>query len=168
MHDTNTKARHDLLAIYLNDHLAGATGGVELAKRLADAHPSLDDSARLRQLAADVADDRAALTGIMQRLDVPVDQIKVALGWFAEKVGRLKLNGHLFSRSPLSTLVELEAMRVAVEGKAAGWRSLREIARHDERIQTTELDRLIERANDQSETLESVRLAAAARMFGSV
>jgi len=26
---------HDLLGIYLNDHLAGATGGAELARRVA-------------------------------------------------------------------------------------------------------------------------------------
>jgi hypothetical protein len=31
-----------LLAIYLNDHLAAATGGLSLAKRARDAHQALD------------------------------------------------------------------------------------------------------------------------------
>jgi hypothetical protein len=165
MHDTDTHQSTDLLAIYLNDHLTGATGGVELAKRLADAHPSDEDSARLRQLAADVSEDRAALIGVMKRLDVTVDQIKVALGWIGEKLGRLKLNGHLFSRSPLSTVIELEAIRLGVEGKAAGWRTLRTVAEHDERLDTGEFDRLIERATAQAETLESLRIAAVQRVL---
>jgi hypothetical protein len=29
------RSGHDLLGIYLNDHLAGATGGTELARRVA-------------------------------------------------------------------------------------------------------------------------------------
>src|SRR6266516_2436775 len=32
------RSRHDLLGIYLNDHLAGATGGPELARRVAASH----------------------------------------------------------------------------------------------------------------------------------
>lgn len=155
--------RTDLLAIYLNDHLAGATGGVELARRLAGAHRSGEDGARLRLLAEDVAEDRAALISVMGRLGVPANQVKVAVGWMAEKVARLKLNGYLFNRSPLSTVVELEAMRLGVEGKASGWRTLRAVAESDERIEVDELDRLIARAVDQIETLETLRVAAVDR-----
>ncbi len=32
------RSRHDLLGIYLNDHLEGATGGSELARRVAASH----------------------------------------------------------------------------------------------------------------------------------
>jgi hypothetical protein len=34
----------------------------------------------------------------------------VCAGWIGEKAGRLKLNGRLRSRSPLSSLEELEMM----------------------------------------------------------
>lgn len=34
---------------------------------------------------------------LMWRLDVAVDQVKVALGWLGEKAARLKLNGRLFT-----------------------------------------------------------------------
>lgn len=162
---TGERSEGDLLAIYLNDHLVGATGGVELARRLADAHPSGDDGVLLRQLADDVAEDRAALISIMERLAVTIDPIKVALGWLGEKAARLKLNGHLFSRSPLSTVVELEAMRLGVEGKAAGWRTLRTVAEHDERLDAGELGRLVDRATGQIETLEALRITAAGRVF---
>jgi hypothetical protein len=44
-------------------------------------------------------------------------------------------------RSPLSDLIELEAMRTGVEGKAALWRALRALADSDSRLDCDELDR---------------------------
>ncbi|HVV22716.1 MAG TPA: hypothetical protein VHF06_24990 [Pseudonocardiaceae bacterium] len=123
------------------------------------------DAAQLRRLAGDVAEDRASLIAVMQRLGVTVDQFKVALGWIGEKLGRLKLNGYLFGRSPLSTVIELEAMRLGVEGKAAGWRTLRTRADQDDRLDAAELDRLIERASGQIELLEALRVAAVQQAF---
>jgi hypothetical protein len=152
-----------LLAIYLNDHLAGATGGVELARRVARAQ----GSAELNRLADDIEEDRATLTAIMRRLDVTIDPVKVAAGWLGEKAARLKLNGRLFTRSPLSTLIELEAMRLGVEGKAAGWRTLRTMATRDPRLDTGEFDRLIERADQQVEALEEMRVGAAELLVGA-
>jgi hypothetical protein len=160
MHGTSSTSRTDLLSIYLNDHLAGATGGLELARRLAGTHRSGEVGARLRLLVEDVAEDRAALISVMGRLGVTANQVKVAVGWMVEKVARLKLNGHLLHRSPLSTIVELEAMRLGVEGKASGWRTLRAVAESDERIDVDELDRLIERAVAQIEMLETLRVTA--------
>jgi hypothetical protein len=152
-----------LLAIYLNDHLAGATGGVELARRVARA----EESAELNRLADDIEEDRATLAAVMRRLDVRIDPVKVAAGWLGEKAARLKLNGRLLTRSPLSTLIELEAMRLGVEGKAAGWRTLRTIAARDQRLDTAEFDRLIERADQQVEALEEMRVAAAQLLAGA-
>jgi hypothetical protein len=80
--------RHEL-AIYLNDHLAGATGGVELARRIA--HDQHDPD--LSGLARDVEQDRDSLLRIMAMLGVRQDHVKVAGGWLGEKLGRLKLNG---------------------------------------------------------------------------
>ena len=71
------------------------------------------------------------------------------------------------SRSPLSSLLELEAMSLGVEGKKSGWRSLRTLAEHDERLSTEELDRLIERADRQRELLEGLRLANAAQVWNA-
>ena len=67
--------------------------------------------------------DRAALIEMMTALGVAVRQYKARLAWLSEKAARLKLNGRMAARSPLSLLEELELMRLGVEGKAAGWRS---------------------------------------------
>src|SRR6185312_11291302 len=114
-----------MLGIYLNDHLAGATAGTELAHRTARSHRDGQNGATLRRLAAEIAQDRAALLDIMTGLDVKVRRYKVSAAWIGEKAGRLKFNGRLFARSPLSNLEELEMLRLGVEGKAAGWRTLR-------------------------------------------
>jgi hypothetical protein len=115
----------DLLGIYLNDHLAGATGGTQLARRAAGGAGGTSASGDLRRFAAEVAQDRATLLQIMAALGLPVRHYKVYAAWIGEKAGRLKFNGHLTSRSPLSSLEELEMLRLGVEGKAAGWRTLR-------------------------------------------
>ena len=61
-----------LLGIYLNDHLAGATAGTELARRMARSHRGREDSGPLNRLAAEIAQDRSALTDIMAALGVTV------------------------------------------------------------------------------------------------
>ena len=152
-------------AIYLNDHLLGATGGVELARRLADAESGTANAGELARLAADVAEDRVALLRIMDRLGVAANPLKMMAGWVGEKLGRLKPNGRLTRRSPLSSLLELEAMALGVEGKAAGWRSLRALAEQDDRLDQAELDRLIERAGAQRDLLERLRVDAAHRVL---
>jgi len=134
------------LSIYLNDHLAGASAGAELARRLAAAGHAP------RELAAEIEEDRATLLELMAALAVPVRRYKTWLGWLGEKATRLKQGG---------AVLELEAMRLGVEGKAAGWRTLRTRADHDTRLDKDRIDALLTRANRQIDQLEKLRLAAA-------
>jgi len=155
--------RSTLLGIYLNDHLAGATGGLALFRRATSSAQGAS-KAELAELTRQVTQDRQSLLTLMHRLGVPVRHYKVATGWALEKAGRLKTNGHLLHRSPLGDLVELEALVLGVQGKAAGFRALRSIAtHHDPRLDVTDLDRLIDRAERQAQKLEELRLHAAAR-----
>ncbi|WP_414938998.1 hypothetical protein [Amycolatopsis sp. cmx-11-51] len=153
-----------LLGIYLNDHLAGAIAGTELAKRVAES--DRDPSGVLGKLAHEIADDRAALLTVMAALDIPVRRYKAVAAWAAEKAARFKPNGRLVSRSPLSRVVEFEALRLGVEGKAAGWRTLRVRADRDPRIDAGRLDDLLERARRQIDEIEELRAHAAAEAFG--
>jgi hypothetical protein len=151
-----------LLGIYLNDHLAGATAGVELAHRMARSQVGPGAAAStLQRLAAEIAQDRSALRDIMASLGVPARAYKVGVAWLGEKAGRLKFNGRLRSRSPLSNLEELEMLRLGVEGKAAGWRTLRVLADSDRRLDASRLDDLLARARRQADLLEELRVRAA-------
>ena len=83
------------LATYLNDHLGGSTFGVELVGRAADENEGSELGAFLSQLAKEIESDRESLEAIMAQLGVKADRAKVAIGWSAEKVGRLKPNAQL-------------------------------------------------------------------------
>jgi hypothetical protein len=155
----------DLLGIYLNDHLAGASGGLELARRAARTHSR--DRAILREIAEEIAEDREELRTIMTTLGIPVRRYKEAAGWAMEKVGRLKLNGRILSRSPLSDVLEVEALRLAVEAKAAGWLLLRRFAEQVGSLDPAQLDRLINRATRQAKVLEDLRVNTAVHAFAA-
>jgi len=158
-------SRDTLLRIYLNDHLAGATAGLALARRMARSHRGQDEADQLRRLADEIDEDRSALLRIMASLGITVRAYKVSAAWLGEKAGRLKFNGRLLARSPLSDLEELEILRLGVEGKAAGWRSLRTLADTDGRLDPGRLDDLITRAQRQISELEQCRVRAADRLL---
>jgi hypothetical protein len=151
----------DLLAIYLQDHLAGATLGVELARRAASQNAATPLGEILETVKHEIEDDRASLNTIMSALDISSDRLKKAAAWTGEKAGRLKLNGRLTSYSPLSRVVELEALIAGVNGKRALWRALRPLAENDPRLQADQLEELLARADRQLETLWSVHSDAA-------
>jgi hypothetical protein len=161
---TGTRERQagpGLLGIYLNDHLAGATAGTGLAHRMAVSADQPTTDGTLRRLAAEISMDRETLLEFMAALGVPVRAYKLWAAWAGEKAERLKPNGRLVSRSPLSSLEELEILRLGVEGKAAGWRTLRVLADRDSRLDAARLDDLIARARRQADQLEELRVTAA-------
>jgi hypothetical protein len=157
----------ELLPIYLNDHLAGATLGVELARRLMRSNGPSDYGPSLARLAGEIEEDRSSLVSIMGRLDVREDKVKVAAGWAAEKLGRLKLNGRVRGYSPLSRLTELEMLMLGVAGKLALWRSLHLLSPGESRLDRGELERLIERAEAQRQELETLRERAVSEAFAA-
>ena len=164
---THVSQDQEVLGIYLNDHLAGAVAGSNLARRLADSEREWSEAAVLDRLATEITADRDALKDMLAALAVPVRAYKTWAAWTAERLGRLKLNGSLISRSPLSRVLELEAIRLGVEGKAAGWRTLRARAETDSRLDADRLDDLIDRASAQIDVLERLRIGATAEVFGS-
>jgi hypothetical protein len=156
----------DRLSIYLNDHLAAATAGVELARRTAASNRSTSYGEVLATLAEEIEADRRSLREIMERLSVGEDRLKLALLWGAEKLGRLKLNGEILRYSPLSRLEELEGLSVGVEGKLALWTTLRQTHGTDPRLRDVDLDELIKRARAQRRRLEQQRKRAADEAVG--
>jgi hypothetical protein len=145
------------IAIYLNDHLAGATVGVELARRAAGSNRGSAYGQFLDELATEIRSDRESLLAIMRSLQVRVDRVKVSAAWTAEKLGRLKLNGQLRGYSPLSRLVELEALTLGVSGKLALWRALDQVEPAHPELSKATLQDLIARAQHQLESLETQR-----------
>jgi hypothetical protein len=157
---TTTTSKY--LATYLNDHLAGSTAGLELVKRAASENAGTPLGDFLTQLTDEISEDRAALEELMDSLGVGADHKKLAAAWVGEKVGRLKPNAQLRGYSPLSPLVELEALSLGIEGKRLMWVSLQRIA-DDYGLPAERFAALEARASDQRERLEQFRGAVAER-----
>ncbi|MFI5121949.1 MAG: hypothetical protein ACHQJ5_03555 [Vicinamibacteria bacterium] len=153
----------DMLRTYLQDHHAGSTVGLELARRAAGSNEDTEYGTELARIADEIAEDRVTLEQVMDRLGVKASAIKDAAGWTAEKFGRLKPNNSLFSYSPLSRVVELEGLVIGVTGKLALWESLRTAV--GESLDGIEFAALSERAADQRSRLEALRKRAAAEAF---
>jgi hypothetical protein len=147
------------LSIYLNDHLAGATVGRNLAKRTLSSNRDTQFEPFLERLAGEIDEDRETLVEIMRALGVREDRVKKAAAFAGERAGRLKLNGSLFGYSPLSRLVELEGLTLGVTGKLGMWRALRQL--DDPRLERFDLVALEARAEAQRDGLEEQRLEAA-------
>jgi hypothetical protein len=153
------------LRIYLQDHLAGATAGVELARRARGSAEGTAYGNPLAKIADEIEADRRHLQAIMEDFGFGGDRLKIAAAWGLEKAGRLKLNGELTSYSPLSRVVELEGLLTGITGKRALWVSLLVLAPDEPRLDPALLERLRDRADDQRATVEELRERAAKEAF---
>jgi hypothetical protein len=156
----------DLLGVYCNDHLAAATGGIELVSRMLGQHKGTAYEPRLEELLDELREERGVLASSMAALGLPIRQYKQVASWIGEKLSRAKLNGYLLSRSPLSDLVEFEFIATAVLAKRAGFESLRALAAVDSRLDGDALEKMIAQADKQHDWLADVRREVAGRVFG--
>jgi hypothetical protein len=153
-----------LLGIYLNDHLAGAVGGVELARRALHNNRGTELEPDLERLLAEIEEDRAVLESLMDRLGVARNPVKTTGAWLLEKVGRLKLNGSTLGYSPLSRVEELETLAAGVEAKRSMWIALKRVRDQGADL-GVDVEDLITRAQRQRRVLERRRLEAVAGTF---
>jgi hypothetical protein len=152
------------LAIYLNDHLAGAIVGVELVRRIGKSNADEEAFAgRLDALREEIEADRATLETVIDGLGVSTDRIKPIGAWIVEKVARLKPNGQLRGYSPLSRVLELEGLGMGIMGKKSLWESLRD-GGEDVAVSGVEYGPLVARAADQRAVVDEMHRLAVARL----
>lgn len=155
-----------LLAIYLNDHLAGATLGVELARRLRSSNRAdAEFGEPLARICAEIEEDRETLIRLAERMGFKRNPVKPALARVAERLGRLKLNGQLRGYSPLSRVLELEVLATGIGGKLQLWNALEQ--NFGETLDGFDFHALAERADSQGQRVEDLHLAAAQRALPS-
>lgn len=117
-----------LLGLYLSDHLSGSTAGVSRIQRMAEAYADTPVAADLARVSAELQRERDLLEGLIHDLGVRQRPHRQAAAWLAEHAGRLKLNGRIVRRSPMTMVLEAELMRGAILGKIGGWQTLEELA----------------------------------------
>jgi hypothetical protein len=156
---------HEQLATYLNDHLAGAEAGRDLAQKIAADNEGTDLGTFMSGVVTAIEEDRTTLEDVMRRAQVEKALAKQAAGRLAEKLGRVRMHQRVTGDPGLSRLLELEALIMGVTGKLALWRTLRQIAGDDDSLAGVDFDTLIGRAEEQLRGLEERHRAAATEAF---
>lgn len=154
----------ELLGLYLSDHLTGATAGAERIGRMCDTYVDTPVYTELSELAEELRLERAFLSHLIDDLGVRSRPYRQAAAWIGERVGRLKLNGRVFSRSPLSLVLEIELLRSAVVGKLGLWQTLAEHA-IELGLDADVFVALGQRALEQAEMLSNAHEFARERAF---
>jgi hypothetical protein len=155
----------EVLGTYLNDHLAGANAGVEIAWRLHERAGAGPDAAALARLVEEIKHDRDELRRLVEQLGTSGHPIKKAAGWVAGKAHGLAVTELLTGDEHLSMLLETESLAVGIVGKLALWEALLAVAPAHPQLVEADLVRLAARAREQHGRIEIIRLAAARRSF---
>ena len=154
--------------VYLNDHLAGAMLGSDLAEQIRDRNQNTPLGELMQSLAPQIEEDRQTLIGLMQRMDTSKSPVKQAGAWVTEKASRAKFGGLTSGEPPVGTFMAVESLALGVLGKLSLWRALAAVADEYPAIASVDLDDLIDRAQTQYDLLEHERLAASRRAFSNV
>ena len=153
--------------VYLNDHLAGATLGSDLAERIQSQNEGTTLGKLMETIAPQIAEDRQTLIELMQRMDSSRNPVKQATAWVTEKASRAKFSGLTSGEPELGTFMALETLTLGVQGKRCLWLALKEVADEHPPIASLNLDELIDRAQAQHEALERERIAICKRAIGN-
>ena len=87
--------------VYLNDHLAGAMLGSDLAEQIQKENEGTPLGDLMATLAPQIEEDRETLIDLMERMGTSKNPVKQATTWLAEKASRPKFSG-MTSESPRS------------------------------------------------------------------
>jgi hypothetical protein len=149
----------DPLAIYLQDHLAGAVHALDLLEAIRDEHNGEPLGQFAAGLRVEIEADRNVLQELAERVGVRSSMLKEVMAWFGEKVSRIKLNQR--DGNGLRTFEALEFLELGIHGKWALWRALAVAAATDIRLRGTDFEHLAARAETQRTQVEERRLEAA-------
>jgi hypothetical protein len=154
--------------VYLNDHLAGAMLGSNLADQIRSRNRGTPLGDLMGSLAPQIEEDRQALIGLMQRMGTSKNPVKQAGAWITEKASRVKFWGLTSGEPELGPFMAVESLALGVLGKLSLWRALAQVADQHPAIASVDLDALILRAQTQYDLLERERLATGRRALARV
>jgi hypothetical protein len=153
------------LTEYLNDHLAGAVGALELLDRLVAAYEGKPLERFLRDLRDDIHADQEQLESLIEKLHATESAVRKAGAWVMEKLSRPKLDLGDGSAEEFGLLLALEALLLGITGKRSLWRALRAASRTVPELARLDYSDLEKRAIEQCERVEAKRLEVARTVF---
>jgi len=150
----------DPLHVYLNDHLAGATAGVDLVTTAAENHEG-DLGEFFVELADGITGDYNTLTSLIDQMNAHASGAKEAFAKIGSEVSAAKFSGETVEDPQFGTFLTLETLSIGVEGKLCMWKALKVVAGEYPELAALDIDTLIERAQSQRDGIEGKRLEVA-------
>jgi hypothetical protein len=155
------------LPIYLNDHLAGSVGALELLDRLIKTYRGKDLERFFKDLRDEVNADQDALQGLIEKLGHQESVVRKAGAWVAEKVSLAKIRLSDSEKGQMGLLHALEVLVLGITGKRGLWTALAAAADTVPRLEEMDYARLEKRAAEQCARVEAKRLEVAREVFRS-
>ena len=151
------------LASYLNDHLAGSIGALELIAHWAEAHKGEPLGSFFVETEREIKADQETLRDVMRTLGIEESKVRQAGAWAAEKVGRARLMIAGDEQGSLGLVLTVEGLIMGVTGKKLMWRAL--AAAKLPRLNNYNFEQLQGRAEQQVERIEAERISAVRQVF---
>jgi hypothetical protein len=159
------KQKRKELAVYLQDHYAGAVAAIEMLEHLVKNHAGNPLERFFIKLHADIRSDRRQLRNVMTILGFQKSTVRDTGAWMAEKLARTKLGFSDGKTVGLCLVESLEILQLGISGKRALWRVLSVVSKNSRLLQHTDFTVLERRAVEQLERVEAKRLEAARATF---
>jgi hypothetical protein len=151
------------LASYLNDHLAGSVGALELLEHWAHLHDGKRLGDFFRDIEAEIRADQDKLREVMRSLGIEESHVRKAGAWVAEKASRARSIIAGDEPGRLGLVLTLEGIIMGVTGKKLMWRSL--VAANLAQLNGRDFEELQRRAEQQIERVEAERMRAVLEAF---
>ena len=150
---------------YLNDHLAGAIGALELIAHWVKLYEGKPIGLFFTDLKAEITADQDTLRDLMRCLGVEESKMRQASAWAAEKLGRARIVIAGDEPGSLGLVLALEGLIMGIRGKQLLWRTLG--ALNLPKTEGFDFKELQRGAEQQIERTEAERIRAAQQAFAS-
>ena len=148
---------------YLNDHLAGSIGAIELIAHWAKLYQGKPLGAFFTDLESEIKADQDRLRDLMRCLGVEESKMRQAGAWAAEKLGLARFLIAGGEPGGLGLVLVLEGLIMGITGKHLLWRALD--AANLPKAEGFDFKELQRRAEEQIERIEAERIRAARQAF---
>jgi len=146
---------------YLNDHLAGSVGALEMIAHCAQLYKGKRLGAFFTYLEMQIAADQDVLHALMTRLCIEESKVRQASAWAGEKLGRALLAIAGNEPGGLGLLLTLEGLIMGITGKRLLWRALSEA--NLPKLETFDFKKLRRRAEEQMKRAQAEQIRCARR-----
>ena len=157
----------DDLSSYLNDHLAGSVGALELLDRLIEVYQGKPLERFFSDLRREIDGDQETLKELIEKLGEKESAVRKAGAWIVEKLSRAKIQLSETREGEMGLFLALEGLVLGIDGKRLLWRALAAASETVPRLRGPDYVMLERRAIEQRDLVETKRLEVARGVFNS-